>query len=191
MAPMMRYPAAQVASLVASQGSAMKVLDIAAGHGLYGITVAQHNAAAQIFAVDWQNVLTVATENAARAGVADRYHTIPGSAFEVDFGHGYDVALLTAFLHHFDPATIVGLLRKIRAALKPDGLLAAVEIIPNEDRISPPFAARFAMTMLANTPGGDAYTSPELERMLREAGFQQNRLHPLEQTPLTAILSRA
>ena len=85
-----------------SQGQKWKVLDIAAGHGMYGVTIAKQNPNAEIFAVDWPQVLQVAEENANAAGVAARYHKIPGSAFEVDFGNDYDLVLLTGFLHHFD-----------------------------------------------------------------------------------------
>jgi SAM-dependent methyltransferase len=190
MTPMMSLAAAQVAPLVAEQGRPMKVLDIAAGHGLYGIHIAKHNTAAEIFAVDWQNVVEVARENAAEAGVASRFHCIPGNAFEVDFGKDYDLVMLPAFVHHFDPPANVSLLRKIRAAMKPEGLLAMLEFIPNADRISPPFEAAFSMMMLGSTPAGDAYTFPELEAMLREGGFRQSHVHPLHGLPLTAVLSR-
>ena len=77
----------------------------------------KHNANAKVTGVDWANVLEVAKENAAKAGVADRYSTIPGSAFDVDFGTGYDIVLIPNFLHHFDPATNEKLLRKVHAAL--------------------------------------------------------------------------
>ena len=87
--------------------------------------------------LDWANVLEVAKENAAKAGVADRYSTIAGSAFEVDFGSGYDIVLIPNFLHHFDPATNEKLLRKVHAALAPGGIAVTPEFIPNEDRISP------------------------------------------------------
>jgi 2-polyprenyl-3-methyl-5-hydroxy-6-metoxy-1,4-benzoquinol methylase len=191
MAPLMAPVATHLAPLLGEQGRASKVLDIAAGHGLYGISVAQHNAAAQVFAVDWKPVLEVAREHAAQAGVASRYHTIPGSAFEVDFGTEYDAVMVPAFLHHFDPPTNVGLLRKIRAAMKPEGLLVVVEMVPNEDRLSPPFEAAFSMMMLGSTPAGDAYTLRQLEQMLQQAGFREIRAHPLPQVPMTAILSRA
>src|ERR1051326_2071689 len=113
--------------------------------------------------------------NAPRAGVAGRYHTIPGSAFDVDFGSGYDVVLLPAFVHHFDVPTNVKLLRKVRAALKPGGTAVIVEICPNEYRVSPPMQAMFSMMMLASTPAGDAYTVRELEDMLKQAGFTPGR----------------
>ena len=50
----------------------LDVLDIAAGHGLFGIAIATRNPRARITAVDWAAVLEVAVENAAKAGVAER-----------------------------------------------------------------------------------------------------------------------
>src|SRR4030095_8007317 len=67
----------------------LKILDIAAGHGLYGLAFAKNNPQASVVALDWPNVLEVAKENAAAAGVVDRYSTIEGSAFEVDYGKDY------------------------------------------------------------------------------------------------------
>src|SRR6185436_8703132 len=111
-----------IAGLVAAgEGRKCKVLDIAAGHGIFGITIARHNPNAEIYAVDWASVLEVAKENAQAIGVAARHHTIPGSAFDVDLGDGYDVALLTNFLHHFDPPTNEKLLRRIHAAMATGG----------------------------------------------------------------------
>lgn len=190
MAPMMALPAQGIAAVLGAEaGEPWKVLDIAAGHGLFGIAVAEKNPRAEIWAVDWRAVLEVAGENARRRGVDGRYHTIPGSAFDVDFGSGYDVVLITNFLHHFDPPTCVSLLRKIRAAMKPGGRAATLEFVPNEDRVSPHMPAQFAMVMLASTPAGDAYTFRELDAMFREAGFSRNQALPLPPGEETLILS--
>jgi 2-polyprenyl-3-methyl-5-hydroxy-6-metoxy-1,4-benzoquinol methylase len=191
MAPLMRILAGIVAPMVAETGRPMKVLDIAAGHGLYGIAVAAHNPAAEIVAVDWRNVLDVAIENARHAGVASRYRTVPGSAFEVEFGQGYDVALVPAFLHHFDPSTNVRLLTKIRGSMNPGARLAILETMPNDDRVSPPSEAKFSMMMLCTTPAGDAYTFRELEQMCREAGFGKCDLRSLGDLPNRIILTHA
>jgi ubiquinone/menaquinone biosynthesis C-methylase UbiE len=186
MVAMMRLPAAEIARLVGSQGP-IKVLDIAAGHGIFGITVAQANPRAEVFAVDWKNVLAIAEQNAREAGVADRYHTIPGSAFDVDFGADYDIALVTNFMHHFDPPTNERLLRKVHAALKPEGRAITLEFVPNPDRVTPPAAAAFSLTMLGSTERGDAYTFAELEEMFRNAGFPRSEAHPAP--PGTIIVS--
>ncbi|MCL5671290.1 MAG: class I SAM-dependent methyltransferase, partial [Acidobacteria bacterium] len=189
MAPMMAPMAAPLGSIVLDgHDGPLKVLDIAAGHGLFGIEVARQNPQAHIVAVDWAPVLEVAHANAKKAGVSDRYTKLPGSAFEVEYGGPYDAVLLTNFLHHFDPPTNVGLLKKVHAALKPGGRAAALEFVPNEDRVSPPMAAAFSMTMLASTPSGDAYTFRELESMYREAGFGNVSSHPVPSGPHTVVL---
>lgn len=188
MAPMMAPLAGPLAGIVLTDRTGpMRVLDIAAGHGLFGIEVAKRHAEAHIVGLDWARVLDVAEENARKAGVGDRYQRIPGSAFEVDFGGPYDAVLLTNFLHHFDVATCVGLLKKVAAALKPGGVSATLEFVPNEDRISPPMAAGFSLTMLVSTPSGDAYTFNQLKAMHEDAGFTGIAAHPLPHSPHTVV----
>lgn len=189
MAPMAAMGSQTLAAIVARPGQKMKVLDVAAGHGMYGISVARHNPAAEITALDWKNVLEVAVENARRAGVSDRYRTIAGSAFEVDLGKDYDLVLIPNFLHHFDAPTNVALLKRFRAALRPGGQVATVEFVPNDDRITPPEAAAFSMVMLAGTPSGDAYTFRELEQMFRDAGFGPSTIQDLPPSPERLILT--
>jgi ubiquinone/menaquinone biosynthesis C-methylase UbiE len=192
MAPLMRMPAQAIAeALQLDPARECRILDIAAGHGVFGITLAQKASQAQVTALDWSAVLEVAKENAAQAGVADRYHVIVGSAFDADFGKDYDVILLTNFLHHFDAPTNIALLRKVRAALKPGGRAVTLEFIPNDDRISPPEAAAFSLTMLASTPAGDAYTFAEFDEMFRAAGFGRNEQVPIPQSPEQLIISYA
>jgi ubiquinone/menaquinone biosynthesis C-methylase UbiE len=171
MMPLMRMPAQLVASELRKGGAAEKVLDIAAGHGMYGISVAKENPGAQVYGADWKNVLEVAKANAQAMGVGDRYHLIPGSAFDTDFGSGYDIVLVPNFLHHFDVPTCTRFLKKVHGVLKPGGRAAILEFVPNDDRVSPPTAAAFSMIMLANTAGGDAYTYREIESMAKNAGF--------------------
>jgi len=191
MMAMMAPAAEAIAGLVnADEGKAMKVLDLAAGHGLFGITIAQRNPNAQVYALDWTSVLDIAREHATSAGVLERWHTIEGSAFEVEFGVDYDVVLITNFHHHFNPSVIEGLMRKIHGALKPDGVVATLEFVPNDDRVSPPDSATFSMIMLATTAEGDAYTFAEYDEMYKNCGFSHNELHRLEQSPEAVILSR-
>jgi len=190
MAPMMAMPSQLIPKLVdPNPDRKLKILDIAAGHGLFGIGFAQNNPQAQIHAVDWKAVLEVAKENAQKAGVADRYHTIEGSAFDVEFGSGYDLVLITNFLHHFDPPTNETLLRKIYAALGDGGRAVTLEFVPNDDRVTPVESAGFSIVMLAGTPSGDAYTFAELEKMFANAGFSRSTIHPLPPTIQQVVIS--
>jgi ubiquinone/menaquinone biosynthesis C-methylase UbiE len=180
MIPMMAKPAEEIALLVSQiEPGVNKVLDIAAGHGLFGIEIAKRCSGAQLVALDWPNVLTVAQDLARQAGIQDRYRTIAGDAFQQDFGTGYDLVLLTNFLHHFSPSTCETLLRKIHRCLAPGGRVITLEFVPNDDRVTPPPVAEFALIMLATTPDGDAYTLKEYEQMFRAAGFARTELLPV------------
>jgi ubiquinone/menaquinone biosynthesis C-methylase UbiE len=167
-----------------------RVLDIAAGHGMWGIAFARTFPNAHIVALDWVSVLQVARENARSLGVADRFSTIAGNAFEVDLGANYDVVLLPNFLHHFNVADCVELLKKVHAALRPGGYVAIVEFVPNPDRISPAASAGFSLVMLATTPEGDAYTLAEYQDMLAQAGFEAPALHPLPASVNQAVIAK-
>ncbi len=191
MAPMMFAPAQALAELVPLDGSRdTKVLDISASHGAYGIALARRNPRVKLVALDWEPVLKITRENAETAGIAERFSTIAGSAFDVDLGKDYDLVLVPNFLHHFDVATCVGFLRKVKSALREDGQIAIVEFVPNRDRITPPEAASFSLVMLASTPAGDAYTFSEFEQMLNEAGFREITQQPLPPGFTTAVLAR-
>jgi 2-polyprenyl-3-methyl-5-hydroxy-6-metoxy-1,4-benzoquinol methylase len=164
------------------------VLDVAAGHGLYGIEVARALPEAVVTAVDWAEVLAVARANAKAAEVDDRFRTVEGSAFDADWGGGYDLVLLPNFLHHFGRDACVSLLRKVKASLSPAGQVLAVEFVPNPDRVSPPLQAAFAFLMLVSTPSGDAYTLDDLDGIARDAGFRGATARPLAPTPQTLVV---
>lgn len=183
MAPMMAMPAQLLAELLSVQHtSPLRVLDVAAGHGLFGLAIAQVNPKAEITALDWKPVLEVAVENATKAGVAARFHTLAGDALAMDLGGPYDLVLVPNFIHHFDVATCTAFFRKVRAALAKGGRVAILDFVPDENRVTPPAAAAFAMTMLGVTASGDAYTFGEYQRMLGDAGFKSIELHPLPPT---------
>ena len=162
-----------------------KVLDIAASHGVFGIAFAKANPRAEVYACDWKNVLPFARERAEREGVADRFHEIPGSAFDVDFGADFDVVLVPNFFHHFDRPTNERLMRKVHAALKTGGRCVTLEFVPDESRVSPPQEAAFSLVMLGSTRAGDAYTFSEYQQMFANAGFSRSEIHP---TPIQHII---
>src|SRR6202030_526163 len=142
MVPFMAPVAQGIATEVARWPSPpRKVLDVAAGHGAFGIAIGKAVLGARIVGLDWRSVLEVALENARVAGLEARYDTIAGSAFDVEWGTDYDLILVPNFLHHFDRERCVGLLERARRALAPGGAALVVEMVPNDDRVSPPFPA--------------------------------------------------
>jgi SAM-dependent methyltransferase len=164
-----------------------RVLDIAAGHGLFGIEFAKRDPRAETFAVDWPQVLAVARENAAAAGVADRFHAIAGDAFSVDLGGGYDLALVTNFCPDLGATT--AMLSKVHSALAPGGRVALLEAMLNDDRISPVAAASLNLTLLATTPGGETRTPAQLAESLRQADFSRVELRELPPAPQRVMVA--
>ncbi len=183
-----RVPVAKKIASELAVSSPRKVLDVAAGHGMFGIAIAQAVTDAQITAVDWQTVLSVARENAEAAGVSGRYHTLAGSAFDADWGSGFDLVLLANFLHQLDRDACVALLRKARKSLVSGGRAVAVEFVVNEDRVSPRFPVMFSFQMLGSTPQGEAYTAREFEELGQTAGFGKVSTKSLPPTPQSLIL---
>jgi len=191
MVPFMSPVAQGIAAEVARWPSPpRKVLDVAAGHGVFGIAIGKAVPGARIVGLDWRPVLEVALENARLSGLETRYDTIAGSAFDVEWGAGYDLVLIPNFLHHFEREGCVSILGRARRALAPGGAVLVVEMVPNNDRVSPPFPAAFAFVMLASTPKGDAWTAEELQKMGRAAGFVDSVLQPLPPSPQTMIVFR-
>lgn len=189
MAPLMMGPAMAVADLLNfDDQKPVKILDVAASHGAYGISVASKNHFTELFGLDWAPVLEVAHENAEAAGLGDRFKTLAGSAFEVELGNDYDVILIPNFLHHFNRQDCVRLLKKAAAALKPGGRVVVVDFVPNADRVSPPGIADFSLVMLATTPEGRAYTFPEYESMMCDAGLKDMALHALPPSLHSAVI---
>lgn len=168
---------------------ARRILDVAAGSGLFGIEMLRALPSARVVAIDWPAVLEVAKRNADRRDVGNRLDLRPGNALEIDLGSGYDLVMMPNFLHHFDEATNVVLLRRARAALGRNGRLAVIEFLREEHAVPPEPIATFALMMRATTPAGDAYAASELERMIRAAGFTEMQLKPLGNTLQTLLVA--
>jgi SAM-dependent methyltransferase len=190
MVPMVALVAGATAGILDVENAGpIRVLDVAAGHGEFGLAIARKNQHAHIVGLDFLEVVAVARRRAHEAGFGDRYATLEGSAFDLDLGGPYDIVLLPNFLHHFRAEKIERFLKKVAAAVKTGGRVATVEFVPNDDRVSPPAPAMFSMTMLTNADG-DAYTLAELDGMLRRAGFAKSRAYLAPPTPRTIIVSK-
>ncbi len=167
-----------------------RVLDVAASHGLFGFAFGKR------FPDAVSPGSTGAPSSPSRAKMRPRqgWRTattrLQEAPSNVAWGEDYDWVLLPNFLHHFDASSCTAILRRARAALSPGGRVAIVEWVPNEDRISPPAPALFAMTMLLTTPSGSTYTAGELAAMLTDAGFGAPEVTPLVPTPLTLVVAR-
>ena len=172
------YPAARKLAdsiELKSASRPIRVLDIAAGSGVWSIPFAQKYPDARVTVVDWEAVTPACKKVTARMGVAERYEYKPGDLMEVDYGTGYHVATLGHILHSEGPERSRRLLKKVFAALAPGGTIAISEVMPDDDRTVPQHALIFAVNMLIHTEAGDTFTFAEMSRWLEEAGFVNPR----------------
>jgi SAM-dependent methyltransferase len=173
------YKAAQVLGEhlgIPKAASAISVLDIGAGSGVWGIALAHQSPHVTIRAVDWPAVLEVTRTIAQRHGVGDRLRTVKGDLLEADFGAGHQVATIGHILHSEGRERSRQLLHKTFTALAPGGTVVISEFMPNEDRTGPPTPLIFAVNMLLHTTTGDTFTFAEIAGWLVEAGFTKPRL---------------
>jgi ubiquinone/menaquinone biosynthesis C-methylase UbiE len=174
----MSYPAARALAGALKLGDTrtdVRVLDLAAGSGVWSIALAQASPLVRVTAVDWSGVLDVTRRMAERFGLAERYRFVAGDLMEADFGSGHHVATLGHILHSEGEARSRALLKKVAQALAPGGTVAIAEFLVNEERTGPPNGVLFAVNMLVATQEGDTFSFGEIAEWLREAGFRDAR----------------
>lgn len=170
----MSYPSAQTLARhldLNGRGQPARVLDLAAGSGVWGIALAQSSEHVRVTAVDWPEVIPVTRKTAARFDLADRFSFIEGDILQADFGSGYNVATLGHILHSEGRDRSRALLAKTFQALAPGGTIAIAEFLVNADRTGPVNGLFFAVNMLVNTDTGDTYSFEEIADWLGDAGF--------------------
>jgi ubiquinone/menaquinone biosynthesis C-methylase UbiE len=172
------YPAAQVLSRhynANGAAPAVRVLDLAAGSGVWGIAMAQGSEKVSVTAVDWPEVIPVTRKTVARFGLADRFSFVEGDLLQADFGSGHNLATLGHILHSEGSERSQVLLKKTFHALAPGGTISIAEFLVNPDRTGPLNALFFAVNMLVNTESGDTYSFEEISSWLKAAGFTDAR----------------
>jgi 2-polyprenyl-3-methyl-5-hydroxy-6-metoxy-1,4-benzoquinol methylase len=157
----------------------LRILDIAAGSGVWSIAAAQDDPRVQVVAFDLPDTLPHTRQWAERCGVIDRYEFRPGNIREDDLGNAeFDVAILGHICHSEGVANTRKLLAKVARALKPGGTIAIPDMLPDDDRRGPAFPLLFALNMLVHTTEGNTFTFAEYDAWLKEAGFKDTRPLP-------------
>jgi len=174
----MSYPSAQKLGdhlKLAKTKNEVRVLDLAAGSGIWGIALGQKSPRVRVTAVDWAGMIPTTKRITQKFGVADRFTYIEADLLEANFGSSYDIAILGHILHSEGEDRSRQLLRKIFRALKSGGTIAIAEWLVNDDRTKPLPSLMFAVQMLVNTEKGDTFSFNEIKKWLEEAGFKKVR----------------
>ena len=157
----MGYPSAKLLAdhlLAKPPAGPYRVLDLAAGSGVWSIALAEKSPNVQATVVDWPAVIPVCQKVTARRGVGNRYRYVPGDLLQADYGGGLSGGDARSHPPQRGRARSRTLLKKTFAALAPGGVVVIAEMTPNEDRTGPPRPLIFALNMLVHTDEGDTFT---------------------------------
>jgi SAM-dependent methyltransferase len=174
----MSYPPAQKLGdhlKLAKAKNEIRVLDLAAGSGIWGIALAQKSPHVRVTAIDWAGMIPTTTRITQKFAVGDRFNYVEGDILEANFGSSYDIATLGHILHSEGEDRSRQLLKKTFRALKSGGTIAIAEWLVNDDRTKPLPSLMFAVQMLVNTEKGDTFSFNEIKNWLQEAGFKNVR----------------
>jgi ubiquinone/menaquinone biosynthesis C-methylase UbiE len=174
----MSYPGAQKLGdhlKLANANGEIRVLDLAAGSGIWGIALAEKSPRLCVTAVDWAGMIPTTKRITEKFGVRDRFDFVEGDLLEANFGSNYDIAILGHILHSEGEERSRQLLKKTFRVLKSGGTIAIAEWLVNHQRTEPAHSLMFAVQMLVNTEKGDTFSFNEIKSWLEEAGFKRIR----------------
>jgi len=158
---------------------AKRFLDVAGGPGSYACVFAEKYPALRVTLADLPDVLEIAKETVAAAGLKKRVRLLPCDLLAAtSLGRGFDLALLSNVVHSFKPSDAAGVIAKTAAAVRRGGHVVVKEFCLEKDGTAPYFAALFSINMLA-AEAGDSYPSEQLVEWMSAAGLGRFRQVPL------------
>ena len=163
---------------IGTERKGIKVLDIAGGSSIFGMTILARDASAQVTQLDWPNVNAVAKKLNKERGLEGKIRFIDGehqTAFIET--NQYDLVLASNFCRFESSKGNQELFAKAFSALKRGGIFAVNDFVPNEERTEPTFALRFSVYTLTHTPEGECWTLSQYSEWLTAAGFKSIQTH--------------
>ncbi len=155
-----------------------RLLDLGGGPGTYALYFCLRHPELTATIFDQPTTEKFARATAARFGLTGRVDFLGGDFTIDELPGGFDAAWLSQILHGDPPAVAAGVVKKAAGALASGGIMGIQEFIIDDDRRGPAQPALFALNMLVQTPGGQAYTQGEIHTMMAEAGLKD--IHRLQ-----------
>jgi ubiquinone/menaquinone biosynthesis C-methylase UbiE len=155
-----------------------RVLDIAGGSSIFGMTILSRDPSARVTQLDWPNVNAVAKKLNRERGLEGKIRFIDGEHRSTNIpDREYDLVIASNFCRFESPEGNRELCGKAYGALKPGGIFVVNDFVPNEERTEPTFALRFSVYTLTHTPQGECWTLSQYSDWLKAAGFKSIQTH--------------
>jgi precorrin-6B methylase 2 len=118
-------------------------------------------------------------EYVASFGLGDRLQFQPGNFFEDPLPEA-DVLAMGRILHDWNLDEKKQLIAKVYAALPKGGAMIVYESIIDDERRQNAFGLLMSLNMLIETDGGFDFTGADCAGWMRDAGFRETRVEPLD-----------
>ncbi len=164
------------------------LLDVGGGDGTFIEKAAQRAPHLQFILFDLPAVAERAKRRFAAAGLSNRARAIGGDFLQDGLPTGADVASLVRVIHDHDDPGALAILKAVRRALPPDGVLLLAEPMAGMRGAEAVGDAYFGFYLLAMGRGRPR-TGVELMELVRAAGFESIRLVPTDMPLQTALLT--
>lgn len=179
-----RFSAPEFAAAVRVPEGARHVLDVGGGHGWYAARLCARHRGLRATVLDLPGSVAVGRRIIADAGWASRVEHREGDARTAELGAGHDVLLCLNLLHHLRPEEIPPLLRRFRAALRPGGTLAVLDLFARDPDQRGPDATAAGLGLLFHlSSGASLHGRRRLLDWLADSGFVDPRGTELRRIP--------
>jgi 2-polyprenyl-3-methyl-5-hydroxy-6-metoxy-1,4-benzoquinol methylase len=166
-----------------------RALDVGGGHGLYSIALCRRHPEITATVFDLPAALERAKANSHASGLRDRVQIQPGDYREDDLGSNYDVALVFNVIHAHQPEENIRLLKKVAAALAPQGRVVILDQM-DATALGPMTRAANSLIGLAyfTLLSGQTFPYTAVASWLSEAGFAVVSQKRLPKAPGTSMI---
>jgi SAM-dependent methyltransferase len=171
-------------------GHGADVLDVGAGAATWSIALASSSPALHVTALDLPRVIATTQRAVGAANLGGRFDYLPGDMFTCELrAAGYDIVLLANVCHLFDEAHNRALLRRLRSALRPGGLVAIIDVLPSRDPAEQRSISLYALDLRLRTSSGAVHPIAAYETWTNDAGFGPVQVERLSAEPSLSLLT--
>jgi 2-polyprenyl-3-methyl-5-hydroxy-6-metoxy-1,4-benzoquinol methylase len=163
----------------------LRVLEIACGSGVLGVTIAHRDPNSKVTLMDIDAELERARTTAENVGISNQINWIVSNPHEsldrLKDEDAYDLVVVGNLMHHLPAEKSKSFIETVFGLLKPEGELAIVDVFPGQEKGQFNLAV-FSLELGLRSPG--ALRDPrDLRTELQEVGFRQIQYAQLPSEP--------
>jgi len=168
---------------------ASHLVDIAGGPGTLSVLLCQKYDGLRATVLELPGIAEAGRALVAEAGMTDRVRFVDADVLSDDLGSGYDAALCSGFMHR-EPADVCQTMcDRIFEATTPGAPVHLIDVMRDESRVGPAFAALFALNMMLSADHGGCHADVAHVEWLERAGFVDARITRLPPPMVHTVVS--